>query len=82
VRRALGYKMDKARALPLHSSTVAALDDYLRRDDRPRPAGMPPLLISSCGKRLCYTVVQPIFHKLRHRCALGDMPAPYPRSSA
>jgi integrase len=27
-------KFDKARALPLHPSTVAALDDYLRRDDR------------------------------------------------
>lgn len=29
-------KFDKARALPLHPSTIAALDDYLRRDDRPR----------------------------------------------
>jgi len=35
-------KFDKARALPLHPSTVAALDDYLRRDDRPRPAACRP----------------------------------------
>lgn len=69
-------KFDKARALPLHPSTVAALDGYLYRDDRPRPAGMPPLLISSRGKRLRYTVVQPIFHKLLHHCGIA------PRSAA
>ena len=69
-------KFDKARALPLHPSTVAALDDYLRRDDRPRPASMPPLLISSRGKRLRYGTVQPIFHKLLHHCGIA------PRSAA
>jgi integrase len=63
-------KFDKSRALPLHPTTAAALDDYLRRDDRPRPAGMPTLLISSTGKRLRYTVVQPIFHKLLHHCGI------------
>ena len=73
IRRA---KFDKARALPLHPSTVAALDDYLRRDDGPRPAGMPPLLISSRGKRLRYGTVQPIFHKLLHHCGIA------PRSAA
>lgn len=69
-------KFDKARALPLHPSTVAALDDYLRRDDRPQSAGMPPLLISSRGKRLRYSTVQPIFHKLLHHCGIA------PRSAA
>lgn len=64
-------KFDKARALPLHPSTVAALDDYLRRNDRPRPAGMPPLLISSRGKRLRYTTVQQIFHKLLRHCGIA-----------
>jgi len=49
IRRA---KFGKARALPLHPSTVAALDNYLRRDDRPRPAGISTLLVSSRGKRL------------------------------
>jgi integrase len=69
-------KFDKTRALPLHPSTVAALGSYLRRDDRPRPAGMPTLLISSRGKRLRYTVVQPIFQKLLHHCGIT------PRSAA
>ena len=69
-------KFDKARALPLHPSTVTALDDYLCRDDRPRPSGMLPLLISSRGKRLRYTTVQPIFHKLLHHCGIA------PRSAA
>jgi integrase len=78
-------KFDKSRALPLHPTTAAALDDYLRRDDRPRPAGMPTLLISSTGKRLRYTVVQPIFHKLLHHCGIPPRSAtcrPRIRSSA
>jgi len=37
------------RALLLHPTTVTALQDYLLRDVRPRPAGMPVLLISSRG---------------------------------
>lgn len=69
-------KFDKARALPLHPSTVAALDDYLCRDDRPRSSGMPPLLISSRSKRMRYSTVQPIFHKLLHHCGIA------PRSAA
>lgn len=69
-------KFDKARALPLHPSTIAALDDYLCREDRPRPAGMLPLLISSRGKRMRYGTVQPIFHKLLHHCGIA------PRSAA
>lgn len=69
-------KFDKARALPLHPTTAAALDDYLRRDDRPRPAGLPALLVSSRGKRLRYGTVQPIFHKLLHHCGIA------PRSAA
>lgn len=68
-------KFDKARALPLHPSTVAALNDYLRREDRPRSAGMPPLLISSRGKRLRYTTVQPIFQKLVHHCGIAPRSA-------
>jgi integrase/recombinase XerD len=68
-------KFDKSRALPLHPTTAAALDDYLRRYDRPRHAGMPTLLISSTGKRLRYTVVQPIFHKLLHHCGIAPRSA-------
>lgn len=68
-------KFDKARALPLHPTTATALDDYLRRDDRPRPAGMPALLISSTGKRLSYGTVQPFFHKLLHHCGIAPRSA-------
>ena len=68
-------KFDKVRALPLHPTTIAALDDYLHRDDRPRHAGMPTLLISSTGKRLRYTVVKPIFHKLLHHCGIAPRSA-------
>lgn len=69
-------KFGKSRELPLHPTTVAALDDYLRRDDRPRQAGIPTLLISSTGKRLRYGTVQPIFHKLLDHCGIA------PRSAA
>lgn len=69
-------KFDKARALPMHPTTVAALQDYLHRDDRPRPSGPPVLLISSRGKRLRYNTVQPIFQKLLHHCGIA------PRSAA
>lgn len=68
-------KFGKARALPLHPSTVAALDDYLSRDDRPRPAGMPTLLISSRGKRLRYGTVHEVFHKLLHHCGIAPRSA-------
>lgn len=64
-------KFDKARALPLHPSTVAALDDYLRRDDRPRERNTPTLLISSTAKRLRYTAVQPIFQKMLRHCGIA-----------
>ena len=63
-------KFDKARALPLHPTTVATLDNYLRRDDRPRPGGPQVLLISSRGKRLRYGTVHWVFHKLLHHCAI------------
>ena len=69
-------KFHKARALPLHPTTVAALQDYLLRHDRPRPEGPPVLLISSRGKRLRYNTVQPIFQKLLHHCGIT------PRSAA
>ena len=68
-------KFDKARVLPLHPSTVTALETYLRRDDRPRRADAPALLISSTGKRLRYTVVQPTFHKLLHHCSIAPRSA-------
>jgi len=63
-------KFDKARALPLHPTTVAALDAYLRLDDRPRSEGPQVLLISSRGKRLHYGTVHLVFHKLLRHCGI------------
>jgi integrase len=68
-------KFGKARTLPLHPSTVAALDDYLRRGDRPREFNVPTLLISSTAKRLNYTTVQPIFKKLLRHCGIAPRSA-------
>jgi integrase len=79
-------KFGKSRELPLHPTVVTALDTYLRRDDRPRPAKLTVLLSNSTGKRLRYTIVQPTFSKLLRHCGiappLGGMPAPDPRCSA
>lgn len=36
-------KFGKARALPLHPTTVAVLQNYLLRADRPGPSGAPVL---------------------------------------
>jgi len=63
-------KFDKARALPLHPTTVAVLQNYLLRSDRPRPSSAPVLLISATGKRLRYNIVQPTFQKLLHYCGI------------
>lgn len=69
-------KFDKARALPLHPTTVAALQNYLLRADRPHPSSLPVLLSSPTGKRLRYSIVQPTFQKLLHHCGI------VPRSAA
>jgi integrase len=63
-------KFGKARALPLHPTTVAVLQNYLLRADRPSPSGAPVLLSSSTGKRLRYSNVHPTFQKLLHHCGI------------
>ena len=63
-------KFGKARALPLHPTTVAVLQNYLLRADRPSPSGAPVLLSSSTGKRLRYSNVQPTFQKLLNHCGI------------
>ena len=63
-------KFGKARALPLHPTTVAVLQNYLLRADRPGPSGAPVLLSSSTGKRLRYSHVQPTFQKLLNHCGI------------
>lgn len=68
-------KFGKSRELPLHPTTVAALDDYLRHDDRPRQAGTPALLTNSAGRRLRYGNVQWTFQKLLHHCGIAPRSA-------
>jgi integrase len=64
-------KFGKSRELPLHPSTVAALCNYLDRDNRPHKApNTPALLVSTIGTRLLYTNVQPTFHQLVRRAGL------------
>ena len=58
-------KFGKSRELPLHPSTVAALVDYLRRDDRPKnSSNTPALLITTVGTRFHYMGVQPVFRQI------------------
>jgi integrase len=70
-------KFGKSRELPLHPSTVAALDDYLGRADRPRHVpNVPALLLSPTGTRLLYVNVQNTFQRLVRHCGIT------PRSTA
>ena len=70
-------KFGKSRELPLHPTTTSALTRYLRRRDRPRPAGATEaLLLSSVGTRLWISDVQTCFRALRARAGI------LPRSAA
>jgi integrase len=70
-------KFGKTRLLPLHASTVTALQDYLRLRDRlcPHPA-TPAVLISPAGTRLLYCNVHATWKLLAAAAGLA------PRSAA
>jgi integrase/recombinase XerD len=65
-------KLGKHRLLPLHPTTVTAVQDYRQlRDQRfPRPAS-PALLVSSAGTRLLYYNVGLTFARLARRAGLA-----------
>ena len=66
-------KFDKSREVPLHTSTVQALDRY--RHDRNRLAPRrrtPSLFISTVGSRLFYQNVHDTFLRLVYAAGLGD----------
>ena len=64
-------KFGKSRELPLHPSTVDALQYYLRRRDRPRSAASKcALLVSAASTRLLYCNVHWTFRKLVRRAGL------------
>jgi len=70
-------KFGKSRELPLHRTTVAALEDYLDRADRPHQAStVPALLLSPAGTRLLYVNLQNTFQRLVRHCGIA------PRSTA
>lgn len=62
-------KFGKSREVPVHPTTIEALQAYLERRDRPRAAARTrAVLVSIAGTRLLYTNVQWTFHRLV-RCA-------------
>jgi integrase len=73
-------KYRKSRRLPVHSSTVVALDDYRQLRDRcvARHLDM-PFFVSTSGRGLSASTVQYVFEQLRGRLgwtARGDHPRP------
>lgn len=70
-------KFGKSREVPVHATTIQALQAYLRRGDRPRASARTrAVLVSTAGTRLLYTNVQWTFHRLVRRAGLT------PRSAA
>ena len=76
-------KLGKHRLLPLHPTTVTAVQDYRQLRDQvfPLPA-CPALLVSGAGTRLWYTDVSATFVKLARRAGLdarsgGSRPRPH-----
>lgn len=70
-------KFGKTRELPLHPTTVAAIDRYRRRRDRHRPpATAAALFISPAGTRLLYCNVHATFRQLRDRAGLAPGSGP------
>jgi integrase/recombinase XerD len=66
-------KFGKSRLVPLHASSMAALQNYARLRDRlqPRPAD-PSFFVSLTGKRLVYAVVSQTFRQLVDDAGVGD----------
>jgi integrase/recombinase XerD len=64
-------KHDASRQVPLHQTTVAALQGYAKLRDQhfPDPAS-PALLVSVCGTRLCQSAVNRSFTQLARRAGL------------
>jgi integrase/recombinase XerD len=68
------------RQLPLHPTTVAALDAYVHRRDQSRPAAKAPsFFVSTTGTRLIYECARETFIKLRRVAGLERTSGPGPR---
>jgi integrase len=68
-------KLGKHRLIPLHPSTVTAVQDYRRLRDQvfPRPASE-ALLVSAAGTRLLHDNVSVTFTRLARRAGLAGRP--------
>jgi integrase len=68
-------KLGKHRLIPLHPSTVTAVQDYRRLRDQvfPRPASE-ALLVSAAGTRLLHDNVSVTFTRLARRAGLAARP--------
>lgn len=66
-------KFDKSREVPLHTSTMQALDRYRRDRDRLAPRrSSPSFFISTVGRRLIYQNIHKTFLDLVYVCGLGN----------
>lgn len=66
-------KFRKSREVPLHASSVQAIDRYLRERNRLAPRRRTPsLFVSIVGSRLFYQNVHETFLKLVYAAGLGD----------
>lgn len=69
-------KFGKSREVPVHPTTVEALQAYLGRRDRPRASGRTAaVLVSMAGTRLLYPNVQWTFLRLVRRAGLSPRSA-------
>jgi len=73
-------KFGKTRQLPLHASTLEAIDAYLQRSDLPQQPRSPALFLSTVGTRLHYPDVNRAFTKLVSHAGLrARSPRCHPR---
>jgi integrase/recombinase XerD len=69
-------KFGKSRLVPLHQTTVAALQEYGAVRDQLCPSPVAAsLFVSTTGARLCHAVVQPTFRDLLQRSGIAGRPS-------
>lgn len=73
-------KFGKARHVPLHSTTLTALRDYVQRRDKLRPhRGSCAFFLSTVGNRVLHQNLQHVFLRLLKQTGLDRVPGRRPR---
>lgn len=68
-----GAKFNKTREVPLHATTLVALNTFVRRRDRQRPhRRSPSLFLSTTGERVRYTSFCVAFRRLVQAAGIGN----------